>query len=86
MKADASVWGEVWARPLWDGTMAVGLFNRGSAAGEIAASWTALGLAGSQPVRDLWQHKDLGEVDGAFKATVPSHGVVLVKIGKPSGP
>jgi alpha-galactosidase len=74
---------EVWARPLWDGTQAVGLFNRGIEPAKIAAKWSDLGLTGRQPVRDLWQRKDLGTADGSFQAEVPPHGVVLVKIGRP---
>ena len=81
-KQNPSAWGEVWARPLFDGTMAVGLFNRGELPGPITATWAALGLAGKQPVRDLWRRKDLGEFDGAYSADIPPHGVVLLKIGK----
>lgn len=72
---------EVWAKNLADGTLAVGLFNRGAKQNTVTARWTDLGLAGSQPVRDLWQHKDLGPADGEFTALVESHGVVLVKVG-----
>jgi len=75
---------EIWARPLWDGTTAVGLFNRGSFGAEVTAKWADLGLEGPQPVRDLWQNKDLGTFDGSFGAQVPAHGAVLVKIGKPN--
>jgi alpha-galactosidase len=74
---------EVWARPLADGTKAVGLFNRGLTSASITASWEDLGLTGSQPVRDVWLHKDLAPANGAFTATVPSHGTVLVRIGRP---
>jgi alpha-galactosidase len=72
---------EVWARPLADGTMAVGLFNRDLAARTVTVKWSALGLSGSQPVRDLWQHRDLGAKEGEYSVTVPRHGVVLVKVG-----
>jgi alpha-galactosidase len=41
-------------------------------------------LQGRQPVRDLWQRKDLGVKPDKFTATVPRHGAVLLKIGKPS--
>jgi len=75
---------EVWARPLWDGTMAVGLFNRNLEAAKVTAKWSDLGLQGSQPVRDLWQQKNLGGCTGSFSATVPQHGAVLVKIGRPN--
>jgi alpha-galactosidase len=75
---------EVWARPLSDGTIAVGLFNRGNDPAEVTARWSDLGLTGEQPVRDLWQQKDLGPATDSFKATVPRHGAVLVKVGKPT--
>jgi alpha-galactosidase len=75
---------EVWARPLWDGTVAVGLFNRGQQAANVTARWSDLGLQGSQPVRDLWQQKDLGVFRDSLSALVPQHGAVLVKIGRPS--
>jgi alpha-galactosidase len=73
---------EVWARPLWDGTTAAGLFNRGPVQATVTAKWSDLGLTGRLPVRDLWQQKDLGASDGAFATEVPSHGAVLVKIGR----
>lgn len=75
---------EVWARPLWDGTMAVGLFNRAPVSATVTARWADLGLTGRQPVRDLWRQKNLGAASGSFAASVPAHGAVLVKIGKPS--
>lgn len=74
---------EVWARPLWDGTLAVGLFNRGEQAAMVTASLSDLGLKEFQPVRDLWQRRDLGDISGSFVTRVPAHGAVLVKIGKP---
>jgi alpha-galactosidase len=76
-------WVEVWARPLDDGTMAVGLFNRGPEAATVTAKFSDLGLTGTQPVRDLWLHKDLPSARDQFSATVPRHGVVLVKMGTP---
>lgn len=74
---------EVWARPLHDGTMAVGLFNRGFAPSNVSVEWHQLGLQGPQPVRDLWRRVNLGTVAGKFSATVPRHGAVLLKIGTP---
>ena len=49
---------EVWKKPLADGTVAVGLFNRGLERAKITAKWQDLGITGSQPVRDLWQRRD----------------------------
>lgn len=77
---------EVWSRPLFDGTTAVGLFNRGRKAATVKVQWPDLwpngGMPERVPVRDLWQHKDLGEQSGGYEATVPAHGVVLIKVGK----
>jgi alpha-galactosidase len=74
---------EMWARPLWDGTTAVAMFNRFIEKAEITARWSDIGLKGRQPVRDLWRQKDLGVFDGSFTASVPAHGALLVKIGTP---
>jgi alpha-galactosidase len=63
--------------------MAVGLFNRGPEPTTIATKFSDLGMSGSQPVRDLWSHQDLGRVSNEFSVTVPRHGAVLVKIGMP---
>ena len=76
-------WVEVWARPLADGTIAAGLFNRGPEAATVTAAWADLGLRGPQPVRDIWLQKDLGRVDHQLSTTVPRHGVLFVKIGTP---
>jgi alpha-galactosidase len=76
-------WVEVWARPLEDGTMAVGLFNRSPETARVTATFADLGLTGSQPVRDLWLQKDLGRVQNEFSADVPRHGAILVRIGQP---
>lgn len=75
--------GEVWARPLFDGTTAVGLLNSGSEPMTVTADWATLGLRGRQPVRDLWLHKDVGAFSDRYAVQVPPHGCVLLKIGKP---
>jgi alpha-galactosidase len=73
---------EVWAKPLEDGTMAVGLFNRGMESAKVTAKWTDIGVSGRQPVRDLWQRKNAGEFDGAYSTSVAPHGMALIKVGK----
>jgi alpha-galactosidase len=71
---------EVWARELEDGSLAVGLFNRGEGLAAVTASWSDLGIAGPRRVRDLWRQKDVGVRDGAFEAYVARHGVVMVRL------
>ena len=75
---------QVWARQLYDGTHAVGLVNTGSDRADISVTWAQLGLTGKQPVRDLWQQKELGGFATGYTASVPAHGSVLIKIGKPN--
>jgi alpha-galactosidase len=83
-KEAASVAGDdnfaIYAKTLEDGSLAVGLFNRGAAPYTLTAKWADLGLTGPQTVRDLWRQKDLGTFTGEFSAPVPSHGVVLVRL------
>ncbi len=71
---------EVWARPLEDGTLAVGLFNLGDEEAPVLVNWSSLALKGKHTVRDLWRQKDLGKYTTAFQTKVPRHGVVLLKI------
>ena len=71
---------EVWARPLQDGSLAVGLFNRDEMDMPVAIKWTELGITGKQQVRDLWRQQDLGEFDAEFSAKVPRHGTLFVKV------
>jgi alpha-galactosidase len=71
---------EVWAKDLEDGAKAVGLFNRSDLPATVVAKWSDLGLTGRQSVRDLWRQKNLGRYKEEFKATVPRHGVVLVRV------
>ncbi len=73
---------EIWMKPLADGGKAVGLFNRNEAAMTITLNFKDIGVQAPAKVRDLWQHKDLGTVDGSYSATVPRHGVVMLKIDK----
>jgi len=71
---------EVWAREMDDGSLAVGLFNRGQSVSVVKARWADLGLQGKQRVRDLWRQSDIGAVDKEFPAAVGRHGVVLVRL------
>jgi len=75
---------EVWAKDLEDGAKAVGLFNRSEMAATVTAKWADLGLNGKQTVRDLWRQKEIGQCRDEFKALVPRHGVVLVRISQSS--
>lgn len=71
---------EVLAKRMADGSLAVSLFNRSRDAAAVTAQWSDLKIVGQQSVRDLWRRTAVGTFDGQYKATMPSHGVVLVRI------
>ncbi|HXR78841.1 MAG TPA: alpha-galactosidase [Bryobacteraceae bacterium] len=73
---------EIWSKQLSDGSRAVALLNRGASEQNMTANWTDIGYPASlsAQVRDVWNHKDLGNKTGSFSASVPSHGVVVIKV------
>lgn len=74
--------GELWvySKPMEDGSIAVGLFNKGAEKAVVTANWADLGISGKQVVRDLWRQKDLGTFENQFSAEIASHGVVFIRI------
>jgi len=70
---------EIWARPLADGSKAVGLFNRHPGPMEMQVNFHDLGFRNPVKVRDVWAAKDLGSME-SHKVIVPAHGVVLLRI------
>lgn len=73
---------EVWVKPLANGAWAIGLFNRGTTAAPVTVKFADLKLAGKPKLRDLWAHSDVKAADAQYTATVPAHGVVLVRAAK----
>jgi alpha-galactosidase len=71
---------EVWAKKLADGSVAVGLFNRGESTNPVTVNFKDLGVQTSAQVRDLWEHKNLGSFKGSYTEEVPRHGAVLIKL------
>ncbi len=60
----------------------VALFNTGSAAADVSATWAELGLSGKQSVRDLWSRHDLGSFEGSFSARLNPHGAGLYEMSR----
>jgi len=81
----ADNWTQIWARPLADGTYAVGLFNRAPVDTPVTVKFADVGAADGSPVRFPWTQTDAAGIAGngkQFTATVPRHGVVLLKVGR----
>ena len=71
---------DVFAKPLENGSLAVGLFNRSATNATVTANFSDLKISGKQTVRDLWRQKDIGVFTDKFEVPVASHGVVLVRL------
>ena len=75
---------EIWAGPLFGGSQAVVLLNRGDSDSEkITVNWTDIGFPAdhSATIRDLWAHDDLGTFTGSYTSpNINSHAVMMLNI------
>jgi len=73
---------QVWAKPLYDGSIAVVAFNRGNGARDIPITWDMIGLNMNTAanLRDLWKHQDIGLFTGKYTPNVPSHDVSMIRV------
>ena len=71
---------EIWARPLADGSVAMGLFNKTIKEREVAVDLKALGLEGGWKVRDCWRQADEGVKEGVYRMSVPGHATHLIRL------
>jgi alpha-galactosidase len=65
---------------LYDGSKAVGLFNRGKSPANICVDFVRISLRGKLMVRDLWRQKDIGRFNKTITRQVPGQGVVMLKL------
>lgn len=72
--------GDVWAKKMEDGSLAVGLVNRSFMTGKVAVDLKTLGLSGKQRVRDLWRQKEEGEAGERYETEIPGHGTKLIRL------
>lgn len=71
---------EVWARPLADGSIAMGIFNTSLFSQKIEVDFASLGILGEWNVRDLWRRTDEKPVSGAYTVELPSHAPHFIKL------
>jgi alpha-galactosidase len=72
---------EVWTRPLADGGLAVGLFNRNALEKRSGFTWSAIGLTSApSSIRDLWRHEPIAPSAAGYDGVVPAHGVVMLRL------
>jgi alpha-galactosidase len=77
--AEGDDW-EVWARPLADGSIAAGLYNKSNREQTIAFDLQKAGLLCKWLVRDVWRQEDVGVFAGSYEASVPGHATHLVRL------
>jgi alpha-galactosidase len=71
---------EVFAKPLSDGSVAVGLFNRGAGAATVTTTAAQVGLSGGAfTLTHLWTG-GTSSTFGQISASVPTHGVALFRV------
>jgi alpha-galactosidase len=69
------------AKPLEDGSVAVGLFNLTQEPRSLACSLSEVGAPPKAKIRDLWRQRPDGEASGELRRTVGAHGVAMVRLG-----
>lgn len=73
----------VLAKALSDGSVAVGMFNRGGQPLRMFVNWKSLGLVGKTiKARDLWAHTSVKVSADGYAAYVPKHGVIMLKVSE----
>ncbi len=75
---------EIWVKQLAGGGQAVALFNRSDKDANVSVKWADIGVKKTpKHLRDLWEHKDIQlDKKPEYEATVPGHGVVLLRVSK----
>jgi alpha-galactosidase len=72
---------QIWSKDLQGGYKAIGLYNADSSAHNITVefsmfNWTTVNM------RDLWQHKDIMNVQSKYTVEVQAHGTEVYKLSK----
>ena len=70
---------EVWIKDLKDGSLAIGLFNRGPNPASVTLPFRVAGLTGRLALRDLWARRALGPYAGSVTLPLPPHGAALLR-------
>lgn len=83
---------ETWLKPLHDGGWAICLLNRSMNTKSVTIEWKDQvvydsvaarqfnPVATQYRIRNTWQKKDAGTTDRPFKASIPSHDVVVLRL------
>jgi len=78
---------EIWVKFLKDDELAIAFLNRGNRPINIVVNWKNIlrktGLRKNvYKLKDLWKHKIIGNTKSIFKAKIPSHDILLLRLKK----
>lgn len=68
----------IWARSLANGSIAIGFFNLAEDPATLSLALKDLGLAGPVSARNLWERRDIDQVQDQLSVQVPKHGAQLI--------
>jgi alpha-galactosidase len=49
---------------------------------QLSINWNDIGVTNTPEVRDVWRQQNLGTIKNKYSASVPPHGVKLIRIKK----
>jgi alpha-galactosidase len=73
---------EVWSKPLSGGAVAVGLFNRGLTAAPMTVKLSEFSTPPHPRITNVWTGAKIKPTNGEVTATVPGHGVLLLRFDR----
>jgi alpha-galactosidase len=74
---------DTWVKPLADGSVAVAMVNMGATEATANVKVSDLGLGTEvKTARDLWKHASVDFHDGVYTTSVPSHGVLMLRVSE----
>jgi hypothetical protein len=76
---------QTWFASNPDGSVTVGQFNLADSQATVTTTLSDIGLSSTADVRDLWQHRSLGNVGGTFSSVLPAHGSRLLRFTPRTG-
>jgi len=71
---------QIWSKEMEDGSFVIGLFNLTEKPQNLRVDLTALGFEGRYGMRDLWEQRDLGQIERYVEMRVVPHGARLIRL------
>ncbi len=76
---------QIWYGQMSNGDYILALFNREDSLQNRTVHFSSIGMKNVAEVRDLWEHKDLGEM-ASYSVNLPPHGSVVLRLNPTETP